>query len=115
MPFDPGACRVHDRARFDGDRLARQAVAQLGAADTTRHLPERDHLRVVRDHAAGGGRRPHVRETEPRIVRERVDVDAAAAQAVEPEVGDALQRARGRQQAAEPVAGERRVEQRARA
>ena len=107
---DPRARRVHDRARLDGERLARQAVAHLGTADTTRDLPERDHLRVVRDHTAGGGRRPHVGETEPPVVRERVDVDAAAAQAVEPEIGDALQRTRGRQQAAEPVARETRVE-----
>ena len=107
---DPRAGRVHDRARLDGERLARQAVAHLGAAHATRDLPERDHLRVVRDHTAGGGCRPHVGETEPPVVRERVDVDAAAAQPLEPEIRDALQRTRGRQQAAEPVAGERRVE-----
>ena len=107
---DPGACRVHDRARLDGERLAGQAVAHLGAAHATRDLPERDHLGVVRDDATGGGCRPDVGETEPPVVRERVDVDAAAAQSFEPEVGDALQRARGRQQAAEPVTGEPRVE-----
>ena len=107
---DPRACRVHDRARLDGERLARQAIAHLGAPHATLDLPERDHLGVVRDHTAGGGRRPHVGETEPPVVRVRVDVDAAAAQAFEPEVGDALQRTRGRQQAAEPVTGEARVE-----
>ena len=107
---DPRARRVHDRARLHGERLARQAIAQLGAAHATRDLPERDHLRVVRDHSARGGRRAHVRKAEPAVVRERVDVDAAAAQAVEPEVGDALPRTRGRQQAADPVTRERRVE-----
>ena len=75
-----------------------------------RHVAQRDHLRVVRDRAAGVGSRPDVGEAEPPVVRERVDVDAAAAQALEPEVGNALQRTRGREQATEPVARQPRVE-----
>ena len=107
---DPRSRRVHDRACLHGERLAREAIAQLRATHATRFVPERDHLRVVRDHTARGGGRAHVRKAEPAVVRERVDVHTAAAQAVEAEIGDALSRTRGRQQAADPVTGERRVQ-----
>ena len=90
--------------------LARHTIAHLGAPHATPHLPERDHLRVVRDDAPAAAVRPHVREREPPVVCVRVDVDAAAAQAVDPEVRDPLARTRRRQQPAEPSHGERRVE-----
>jgi hypothetical protein len=83
MPLIQGPVAFTTVPRLDGERLAGQAVAHLGAAHAAVDVTERDDLRVVRDRATSVGRGADVGEAEPPVVRERVDVDAAAAQALE--------------------------------
>jgi hypothetical protein len=65
---------------------------------------------VVENDRAPLGRRSHVRETEPAVVRPGVGVEAAALERFEPNTWDAFRSALGLDDAAEPLARKRRVE-----
>ena len=86
---EPRPGRVDDRPRLHRDRLAGEAVADLGARDPAGDRAKLDHLREVEHRRPCLRRSGHVREAEPLVVRPRVLVDAATAQALEPERGNA--------------------------
>ena len=106
---DPRSGRVHHCARGDRDGDTGLPVEHLGADDRPAGCAQRRDLGVVEHRRARVRRRPHVREAEPRVVRPRVLVDAATAQTIEAEIGDAAARPRRLDETADSVAGEQRV------
>ena len=105
---DPWPGRVDDRSRGDLNRVS--VGVHDGTRDSPVHCSQLANLRVVEDDGArllGGAQ---VREAEPPVVRRRVGVDAARAEAVEAEARDALASALGRSQAVESRACECAVE-----
>ena len=84
--IDPRACSVDDDPRVDRDLVA--VDAHVRPDDAVPRSPQSDDLRAVQH---GGSRElcgPHVRETEPCVVRGRVDVQGTRAKALHPQVRD---------------------------
>ena len=92
---EPRPGGVHDRARFDLERLAGERVAQVGDG-TALEAVELDA--VEHDGACVGGA-AQVREAEPGVVGLGVGIEAGGAEAVEPERRDELRRGGGRDHA----------------
>jgi hypothetical protein len=107
---DPGAGRVDDGAGAHARPAVADAILDLRAGDAGGRDPKSGYLHVVRDDRARFRRPGHRREAEAAVVRPRVGVRPAGMQAVGPERGNASPRAVGRDEPAEPLAGERRVE-----
>ena len=89
---EPRPGGVHDRARFDLERLSGERVAQVGDGTAL----EAVELDAVDDDGAGVRRAAQVREAEPGVVGLGVGIEAGGAEAVEPERRDELRRGGGR-------------------